>query len=334
MHPLWQRWRRLGLYLAAWAPVAVLLGLALALGGGIAAGTAAAMAVMLAVFFAFLCLPAWYSCRALPLGTQALRVVAAQTGSAAAGGLVLALAAALLAEGRLRMPGAVMVGVVGMLAYGLVVAGYYLAIEVQAAGAARELAREAELRALKAQINPHFLYNSLNSISALAPADAPGAQRMCALLGDFLRRTLALGTAGPSIALSEELALTRTYLAVEQVRFGERLSIAEAIAPDALDARIPPLLLQPLVENAIVHGIAHLLEGGEVAIRADCRNGRLTLAVVNPRDAAASPRPGTGRGLVSVRERLRAAFGSQAALTITADAQQFCVMLEVPCHSA
>ncbi|MGH9416153.1 MAG: sensor histidine kinase [Terriglobales bacterium] len=336
MHPLLQSWRRLSWYLAAWAPVAVLLGLALALGGGVAAGPAAGMAVALAVFFAFLCLPAWYSSRALPLAPSPLRPLTAQAASAAVAGLILVLAAELLASGRLRVAGAVMVGVVGLLAYGLVIAGYYLALQVRAAGAAREFAREAELRALKAQINPHFLYNSLNSISALAAADAAGAQHMCALLGDFLRRTLALGTtsAGQQVALSEDLALVRAYLAVEQIRFADRLTVTEQIEPAAAAAAVPPLLLQPLVENAIVHGIAHLLEGGAIAITAACAAGRLTISVSNPRDPEAAARPGTGRGLASVSQRLRAAFGSDATVRIETAPDNFCVSLNLPCRPA
>src|SRR4029077_11602189 len=114
--------------------------------------------------------------------------------------------------------------------------------------------REGELRALGGQLSPHFLFNSLNSINALVGSDPEGARRMCEGLGDFLRRTLALG-ARDSVTLSEELMLVDRYLDIEQLRFGDRLRVERAVRADAAACRVPPLLLQPLVENAIKHGI-------------------------------------------------------------------------------
>ena len=127
------------------------------------------------------------------------------------------------------------------------------------------LSRDAELRALRAQLNPHFLYNSLNSISALAAADPAGARRMCVLLADFLRETLALSTRD-RIPLADELALTDRFLGIEQVRFGERLQVERHVDDAASRCRVPPLLLQPLVENAVTHGIAELLDGGVIRL--------------------------------------------------------------------
>jgi LytS/YehU family sensor histidine kinase len=111
-------------------------------------------------------------------------------------------------------------------------------------------ARDAELKALKAQINPHFLFNSLNSISALAGIDAARAREMCVRLSDFLRSSLSVGER-EAVPLSEELALAHNYLGVEQVRFGGRLRVEQQIAPECESALVPPLLLQPLVENAV-----------------------------------------------------------------------------------
>ena len=151
------------------------------------------------------------------------------------------------------------------------------------------LARDAELRALKAQVNPHFLFNSLNSISALTSSDPAKAREMCILLGDFLRRTLGLGEKS-AIPLEEELSLIRSFLAVEKVRFGARIQMEENIDSDALDVSVPPLLLQPLVENAVVHGIANLVEGGSINLDTHARDGDLSIPVENTFDPDAPPR--------------------------------------------
>jgi len=129
------------------------------------------------------------------------------------------------------------------------------------------IARDAELKALKAQINPHFLFNSLNSISALAGIDAVRAREMCVGLSDFLRNSLRMGER-EVVPLSEELALADSYLGVEQVRFGARLRVEQAMEPGCETCLVPPLLLQPLVENAVKHGIASMVDGGTVRLEA------------------------------------------------------------------
>src|SRR6185436_2785588 len=117
----------------------------------------------------------------------------------------------------------------------------------------------------------HFLFNSLNSIAALVGTDPEGARRMCERLGDFLRRTLALG-ARDAVTLGEELELVDRYLAIEQVRFGARLSFDRRIGPGAAECVVPPLLLQPLVENAVKHGVADRVDGGTIVIDAHREN--------------------------------------------------------------
>jgi LytS/YehU family sensor histidine kinase len=127
------------------------------------------------------------------------------------------------------------------------------------------LAREAELKALRAQIDPHFLFNSLNSISALTTADPSGARRMCLLLADFFRSSVRLASRD-MVPLSDEIAMVRQYLEIEKVRFGSRLETAIAMEPECESCPVPPLILQPLVENAVRHGINSLIEGGAVRI--------------------------------------------------------------------
>jgi LytS/YehU family sensor histidine kinase len=190
------------------------------------------------------------------------------------------------------------------------------------------LAREAELRALRSQLDPHFLFNSLQSISALTTVDPAAARRMCLLLAEFLRETLALGSRD-RIPLAAELALVRKFLSVEQVRFGDRLQVAIESA-DAGDVPVPPLLLQPLVENAVTHGVAHVLEGGTVRVRAHRHGAGLTITVDNPCDPDRPPGRGTGLGLRNVRERLDSAYGSDAFVTTEERDGRFVVTLEMP----
>jgi LytS/YehU family sensor histidine kinase len=190
-------------------------------------------------------------------------------------------------------------------------------------------ARDAELRALRAQLNPHFLFNSLNSINALVGSQPEAARRMCENLGDFMRRTLALG-AREAVTLDEELALIDRYLDIERVRFGERCRVTRDIAPETRACRVPPLLLQPLVENAIKHGIAARIDGGNVHLGARTDGGTLLLMVENDIDVDAPARPGEGVGLENVRRRLRALAGREARLDAQQDAGRFRVTLALP----
>jgi LytS/YehU family sensor histidine kinase len=224
----------------------------------------------------------------------------------------------------------------GFLLYLLAMAVSYLAaafaVSQEAARRSLELqvlAREAELRALRAQIDPHFLFNSLQSISALTTADPAGARRMCLLLADFLRETLALG-AQARIPLSSELALARRFLAIEQVRFGERLDIDVGGDAASEACQVPPLLLQPLVENAVTHGVAHVLDGGTVRVRTERRAAGVAVTVENPSDPDRPAGRGTGLGLRNVRERLQSVYGDAARLEVSERDGRFLARLEIP----
>ena len=227
----------------------------------------------------------------------------------------------------------------GVLLYLLAVGFHYVLLAVEASREAEArvmqasvLAREAELRALKAQVNPHFLFNSLNSISALTTSDAPKAREMCILLGDFLRRTLGLGEKA-AIPLEEEISLIHAFLAVEKIRYGARLQMEEKIDPEALDAQVPPLLLQPLVENAVGHGIANLVEGGWIRLAAERRDGELSIVVENLFDPEAPPRRKSGVGLANVRQRLEARYGNRAKFATSVDGSCFRVAISLPAES-
>jgi two-component system sensor histidine kinase AlgZ len=189
------------------------------------------------------------------------------------------------------------------------VAVYYLSLQRTRLRLAQALAdaRDAELRALRLQVNPHFLFNTLNAISALVAAGANrDANRMLARVSDFLRATLA-HDGRHEHTLAEELALTEAYLDIEKARLGERLQLSMNAGPELLDAFVPYLMLQPLVENAVRHGIAPLTAPGRIDIRVARADGSLRVDVRN--DGARPAVQKDGIGLANVAGRLRHLYG-------------------------
>jgi LytS/YehU family sensor histidine kinase len=221
--------------------------------------------------------------------------------------------------------------VLGLLLYLLSVALHYAMLAVEASREAALQTRDAELRALKSQINPHFLFNCLNSISALTSTDPARAREMCVLLSDFLRKTLGLGERA-SIAWREELELARTYLEVEQVRFGARLQVEMQVDDACAECQVPPLVLQPLIENAIKHGIATMVDGGTVRLEGHVENGHLAVRVENNFDPEAPSPRRSGLGLRNVRNRLETRFGDAAYLHVAAQNNRFSAEMVFPCH--
>ncbi|HTE47347.1 MAG TPA: histidine kinase [Gemmatimonadaceae bacterium] len=189
--------------------------------------------------------------------------------------------------------------------------------ELAAAQLSAELS-QAHLRALQMQLHPHFLFNTLNTVSMLVRTnDGPGAVRMLAGLGDLLRQMLD-DNAAHEIPLREELAFLEGYLAIEQTRFHDRLRVVMQVDPAALDAHVPRLLLQPLVENAIRHGVARQANGGTLTIVATRAGESLSLSVRDEGTGSpiAANTNGDGVGLRNTRERLRRLYGTTATLSL------------------
>lgn len=193
----------------------------------------------------------------------------------------------------------------------------------------RFLAQSAELKALRMQIDPHFLFNSLNSISALTVHNAEDARTMTMTLADFFRKSLLFG-GKEVISLNEELSLLNHYLDIEKIRFGKRLMVEQNIEEAALNCLIPPLLLQPLLENAIKHGISNTIDGGTILISAQKKSDRLFLAIENPIDPDAPRKRGTGLGIDIVKKRLQTSYGDNGDLKTFVNEKFFQVVLFLP----
>jgi len=262
---------------------------------------------------------------------------------AAVNGLVLAIsevAFRVLASPRLN-PG----GILGQppaqhwpfvarnLALGLIVCGAALRYAYVSQQWRLRVEGEARARidALQARIRPHFLYNSMNTIAALTRSDPARAEEAVLDLADLFRASL--DERRGLIPLAEELEAARTYQRIEQLRLGERLRVRWELEGLPQHALVPALTLQPLLENAIGHGVENLPQGGEVVIEGSVGEGMLLLAVRNPLPLD-SPTPGPGRGLGlaldNIRERLALLFGARAAISAGREGDEFAVRLRLP----
>lgn len=229
----------------------------------------------------------------------------------------------------------------GMALYGLVVgisyavqAGDRLRAEERRAARAEALRIDAELRALRAQLNPHFLFNTLHSITALVRIDPSSGERALEEFAAILRYVLDVNRErSEEVQLEEELGFVRTYLSLERLRLAERLKVTEDIDPEALECLLPAFTLQPLVENAIRHGIAPRAGEGTLRISAHLENEQLVLEVADDGFGAdgAKVAEASGVGLNAVRQRLEARWGASARMEIvTAPRNGFLVRIVVP----
>jgi sensor histidine kinase YesM len=224
----------------------------------------------------------------------------------------------------------------GILIFTLIGMGYFLVIyynnlQAKAKTEARlsEVLRETELNMLKSQINPHFLFNSLNSISALTITDPDKARDMVIKLSDFLRYTVST-TSSVMTTLEKELANIHRYHEIEKVRFGERLIYNFKLGPDCLQQMIPVMLLQPLFENAIKHGVYE--STGNICIDLSCTlsNCCLEMTISNDFDPDAPSRKGSGLGLKNIRERLKLLFQNEKLIETKIIGNKFLVYLCIP----
>lgn len=351
MHPILTDKGSLALYLAAWVVIGLLLAALVAVPDHFDWLASLALALPMVLLYSFVCLSSWYICRAFPLQATVfptLLLVYSVAAFLSSSVWILVGKGWAMALNRLWFGEMIetqyakevpLIFGVGIILFFLAVAIHYLMITFEASREAERralelklLAQEAELKALRAQIDPHFLFNSLNSISAMTTSDPEGARVMCLKLADFLRRSLRFG-AQEYIKLDEEISLAMNFLDVERTRFGSRLKVEQHIDEVTKQCLVPPLLLQPLFENALNHGIAHLLEGGTISFQTEWRGSRLSLKLRNPCDPDRPKSRGNGLGLDNVRKRLRTLYGNDARIDIKEDSRYFDVEVLLPART-
>ncbi len=343
MHPILSSRNNVLLYLLAWITLGSMLGFQLNTSGHLTNSETICVTLPVVVTLALVCLSAWYPCRLLPPGaTPVWKLLANHVLAAISCSAIVLIVEHITVAACSRMfpllslrirPAIPVLAGMSALLYLLSIALHYALLAIESSRRSELLSREAELKALKAQVNPHFLFNSLNSISALTSIDPPQAREMCIRLSEFLRCSLRLGER-LSIPFGEELTLAKTYLEVERIRFGQRLRVIEDIDPNCEECQVPPLLVQPLIENAIKHGIATLTDGGEIAIRTRRLDDLVYVEIENPFDPEAPATAKSGFGLVSVRNRLQARYGPAARLDIEVEDHRYRVALSLPCQAA
>jgi len=288
--------------------------------------------------------------RLVPPARAALLALGLVSGSAAGTGLVLYLFPLFILADPRRAAAVVAINgilalVVGGVAYAYEGMRWRLAESLREVEEVRlvearlqEYAARAELAALQARINPHFLFNTLNTIAALVADDPDRAEEVVQTLAGLFRYTFKAAASGP-VTLSEELEFVDGYLAVERARFGERLRVSWDVSPEARSARVPGLLLQPLVENAVGHGIAPVPQGGTVRIAARVADGELVVEVVDD-GAGLCADPLTlvreGHGLDNVRRRIETWSRNRGRLELgpRVGGQGTAASIRVPCEAA
>lgn len=350
MHPFFTRPAHLLSYIGSWLGLSVLASFAVSFPDG--PFLDAALIILPSGFlFGFASLSAWNFCRTYPLREThpLILVVSILASSLLVGSLlgVFIIGAKFIAGDMPAQTGGtfwpfrgapLLIYITGVILYLLSVLFHYLLIAYEASrdSERRSLeaeiqARSSELKALRAQIDPHFLFNSLHSISALIASDPPRARTMTVQLAEFFRASVAAGRQHV-IPLHEEIGLIRMYLDIETVRFGKRLQVTIDTPEPASSIRVPPLILQPLVENAIKHGIAHLVDGGTISLVSRSVDDILSVTVTNPvdSDGRSAAHQGTGFGLQAVRDRLKAIAPGKGHLDARASAGAYEVVISLP----
>ncbi len=226
--------------------------------------------------------------------------------------------------------------ITGLFYYIVYVLIYYLILyyedlqqKLKREGELKTLVKEAELDALKSQINPHFLFNSLNSVSSLTLSKPDKAQEMVIKLSDFLRYSLSSDRKSTT-TLKKEFENIKRYLDIEKVRFGERLNFAPNIPDECLSAEVPGLILQPLMENAIKHGVYNSTEEVKIVLSCEKNEDFITITISNKYDPSAIRKKGEGIGLKNIKTRLLIIYHRNDLLQTGSDGKTFVAKLKIP----
>ncbi len=346
MHPILSDRHKLASYLLAWLIAGVLIAKLLVVEQLTSWNTALLFSLPVTVIYGFIASSAYYVCRAQPVAGRRLFAALALFACAplVAGSLWLALCLGWnnLATSlqwwtinftqrsiALLFSAGCCCYLMSMLLHDLLIAADNLRKAELNAAQSLVFARESELQMLRAQINPHFLFNSLNSISALTSINAQSARSMTISLAQFYRLSLTLAEQ-KTIPLTQEIELCSSFLEVEKTRFGSKLQYEFLIDPNTEQAHIPPMLLQPLIENAIKHGIRDLPDGGIIRLNSQINESWLHIFIENPCEPQPTETIGNGLGLVNTRRRLQQLYGHQVRINWVKNPQLFRVEITLP----
>lgn len=305
-------------------------------------------ALPMSFIFSFISSSAYYVCRSLPMQKRHFFGVCALFASTSFISGLLALGIAVLWN-RVSVTFAVswagiaienhltvlifvsgsLLFLLSILAYDVLIAFENIRQAERREATSQVLAREAQLQVLRTQINPHFLFNSLNSISALTTIDPAAARQMTIELAQFFRLTLSLSEQ-QKVTLTEEIALCNHFLSIEKIRFGKKLNVIMTLDEIAQDCLLPAMLLQPLLENAIKHGIRDLVDGGTIQIVCKLRDDWLYISIENPVETQASYAQGTGTGLKNLQARIKSIYGERWRFTWHKTDKDFRVEIALP----
>lgn len=348
MHPFFNSTNRILVLLLGW------LLLTASVCGLISITFASAMldALILLMPLYFLCLililPNYYICRGLPLGqtpwlmllgSHALTLIAITTLWSLVGrsyGAALDSAVDLPRFAALFDTSQPMNLTIVIIQFEIIVLIHYLFFAMersrdleQAALQQKLLISQAELQTLKAAVHPHFLFNSLNTLANISLSTPEQTHRFCLLIADFLRYSVAYNKK-PQVTLNDELEHIQNYLGIERERFGARLQTVFDVDEQLLAVSVPPLILFPVVENAVKHGIDSRIEGGTLELVARTKDRMAIVEILNPVDELGRKLKGTGHGLSSVERRLRNLYGDKALLKTVREAGKFKVQIYIP----
>ncbi len=345
-NPILKSFKNFNIYLLCWLILALINFLLLYFGTDIGTDTSVADSFTFTILLGGLGLSLWYPARYIPLEQNKLSKVLI---SHLIGAVITAVLWLLL--GTYIMLGIIGFSdnyetfiyttlpwrfLIGILFYALITSFYYMIIyytgfnermikEVEL----KNLVTEAELKSLKFQINPHFIFNSLNSISALTEIDPGKAKSMILKLADFLRYILATNDCEKN-KLSEELKNIRLYLQIEKVRFEDKFEFKEEIGAECENVEIPNMLLQPLFENVIKHAVYETLDKVILTLKCSHQEEFLRITIENDFDETSSPQKGTGVGLKNIYERLKLIYHIDTLMDVKKEKGKFSVTLFIP----
>lgn len=345
-HPLFLKKSNLLFYAAIWLLIAIFHFLILQYQFNLAFAAAFLDSLVSNALYAGMALSFWYPCRYISLEQKSIFHIFFNHAIAAAIAALIWLGAIYLGLVRLAAAGEEYRQFfqrsfpwrlfIGALFYFVTVAFYYLLIYYQnfqekltREAELKSLVKEAELKTLKFQINPHFIFNSLNSVNSLILTDPPAASRMTVKLSEFLRATLS-GNEKLLRTLEEELATARLYLDIEKIRFGEKIIYREEVAEECRKTLLPAMLLQPLLENAVKHGVYESLEPVTIKLFCGAERDFLAITMENNYESAATASKGEGIGLKNIRSRLEMMYSRGNLLQVEKEGSIFRVKVYIP----